>query len=363
VVKDLLGKHLVVGYWWTGKGGSGLQDSAGFQEEVKGKTRRRMPPFGIELVEKVFVPWLLKYFNRADLTAYEYAINYMFAKEHRRFVKGSGKEPWLGSDFDQVNADYKSLRATLNDEDGVEKSTGGATRLSEDAVPYLLGRGEEQWAATQLVTLNQLTEQKAIAAFSETMAALTGITLMARSNSSGGIGPDDVVPHPSDGSVTIKVRTWARKGQKKRGKSKAECRTVSMRIPPGKAPEGGGEHPRNRYISLMCKLKELQPRGGGMPQYLPKASAAKMSALIKRVLGGRAKLKAWMFEKDAVPSSHSLRKTGATMAERAGAPRSGRFLQWGGWEDPRALVNYTKGEWSGTGFSYLYFDWLVDYSI
>ena len=70
-----------------------------------------------------------------------------------------------------------------------------------------------------------------------------------------------------------------------------------------------------------------------------------------------------MYDSVTSPSSHTLRKTGATMADSAGAARHGRFLRWGGWDDPRALVNYCKGEWLGTGFSHLYFDWLVDYSI
>ena len=50
------------------------------------------------------------------------------------------------------------------------------------------------------------------------------------------------------------------------------------------------------------------------------------------------------------------------MAERAGAPREGRLLRWGGWEEPKAIVNYVSGEWEATGFSHQYY-WLVDYSI
>ena len=51
------------------------------------------------------------------------------------------------------------------------------------------------------------------------------------------------------------------------------------------------------------------------------------------------------------------------MAERSGAPREGRFLRWGEWDDPRAIQSYVAGTWEGSGFSRLYFDWLVDASI
>jgi len=113
----------------------------------------------------------------------------------------------------------------------------------------------------------------------------------------------------------------------------------------------------------MRKLKALYAQGGGLPFFKPDKSAAKMTALIKRVLGGKKRCGKWMQDSGTLPSSHSLRKTGATMADSAGAPRQGRFLSWGGWDDPRALVSYCKGDWSGTGFSHLYFDWLVDYPI
>ena len=100
--------------------------------------------------------------------------------------------------------------------------------------------------------------------------------------------------------------------------------------------------------------------GGGLPVFGKKKSASGMTALIKRVLGGRRKSSQHMFDPSTFPSSHTLRKTGATMAERAGAPREGRFLRWGGWDDPRVIKEYTAGTWEASGFSRLYFDWLVD---
>ena len=357
---------LAVDHWWTGSGGSGLKGCCGLHDtgmSEGGEDLRLMPPFDIKLVEEVFAPWMLKFWNRADLTAYEYAINYMFSREDKRFVKDSGQEPWRGKDFDQINLSYKSLKATLDDGDGKEKNAGGANKLREDTVEHLLSQGERQWTSTQDVHPNQVAKAKAITDFSETMAVLTGITLMARSNSSGGIREADILPHLTDGSLTINVRVWARKGSKRRAQSKAECRSTPMRVPPGKPLRGGGEHPRNRYIALMRKLKALYAHGGGLPLFEPKSSASKMTALIKRVLGGKKKCVEWMFETGTLPSSHTLRKTAASMADSAGAPRQGRFLRWGGWDDPRAISSYCKGSWSGSGFSHLYFDWLVDYSI
>ena len=50
------------------------------------------------------------------------------------------------------------------------------------------------------------------------------------------------------------------------------------------------------------------------------------------------------------------------MAERVGATREGRSL--GGFpDDPRFLQNHDAWDLEGTGFSRVYFDWLVDYTI
>ena len=357
---------LDVDYWWTGSGRSGVEGAEAncLATDSEGRTVRLMPPFGIKIVEDLFIPWLLKWYNRANLTQYEYAINAVFAREDRRFVKGgSGNPPWIGSDFDLLNTRYSSLRATLNDEDGVEANVGGANKLKEGVVTHLLGKAEEQWGVLQGVALNQVTEQKHMKCFCETMSVLTGLTLMARSNSSGAIREQDISYDPADKSLTIKLRVFARKGKKKQARSKASFRSTDKRIPAGKPTPEGCTHPRTRYIDLMRKLKTTYAKGGGLPLFKAKSSAAKMSALIVRVLGGKAASKKWSFEAGTTPSSHSLRKTGATMAERAGAPREGRFLRWGDWDDPRALVNYTSGTWEGTGFSRVYFDWLVDYTI
>ena len=117
------------------------------------------------------------------------------------------------------------------------------------------------------------------------------------------------------------------------------------------------------YIDLMRKLKTTYAKGGGLPLFSEKVSASKMTALIKRVLGGKRGYGRWMYDSTSAPSSHSLRKTGATMAERSNAPREGRFLRWGEWDDPQAIKSYTSGEWEGSGFSRVYFDWLVDFTI
>ena len=94
-----------------------------------------------------------------------------------------------------------------------------------------------------------------------------------------------------------------------------------------------------------------------------KKPAPAATALLKRVLGGKNGCKKHMPMTSTLPTSHSMRKTGATMAERAGAPREGKFLRWGEWEDPRALTNYCSGEFEASGFSHALFDWLIDYSI
>ena len=362
---DVDDSSLLVGHWWTGSGDSGEPDETSpFRRTTASGVRRLMPPFDISIVRDKFAPWLLKNYQRADLTQYEYAINGVFAREDRRFVKGGrGDPPWAGADFDLINTRYTSLRATYNDEDGVETNVGGANRVKESTVQWMLEKAEAQRSELENSALGEFAASTKLNSFGDTMAVLTGVTLMARSNSSGGIRGTDIIPHPTDGSLLINVRVWARKGTKKQRRSKADSRTVPMRIPAGKDSAEGGRHPRNRYIALMRYLKTTYDRGGGLPRFPPDSSARRMTALIKRVLGGTKASKAFMYDTSTSPSSHTLRKTGATMAERAGAPRHGRFLRWGGWDEPKALVNYVSGEWEATGFSHRYFDWLVDYSI
>ena len=367
-------------HWWTGSGASGTRGAGPFvagvgELDADGVSARRdadgpkrlMPPFDLLLVEDLFLPWLLKFYQRQDLTPYEYAINFMFAREDRRFVKGSGDPPWLGADFDRMNTKYKSLRATLNDEDGVVTSSGGASRLKESTIPWLLKKAGRQWLKLEEPEPNQAQVRKLAIAFGETMGVLTGLTLMARSNSSGGIGPEDIAPKAADGSITIKVAVWARKGKRKAGTSRHFARHILKRIPAGgpvKGPGGiHGLHPRDTFIDLLDKLRSTYAMGGGLPTFSRQGSAKGMTALIRRVLGGKTAAKACMFDPSQLPSSHTLRKTGATMAERSGAPREGRFLRWGEWDDPRAIQSYVAGTWEGSGFSRLYFDWLVDASI
>ena len=236
--------------WWIGSGGSTpIQGDNNFCVEFTPEngipeTRRCMPPFSQELLEKIFVPWMLKWWSRANLTAYEYAINDIFLRENTD--KYQDKLPWAGKLLDEVNIEYTKMRSELDHEDGVEKNAGGANKLKEAGVQALMEKAvglrqkiQECEAGNQQVLVRLKKD------LSECMTALSGIIFMLRSNSLMGIDTKEDVTFEPDGGMTMQIKIWAAKSKKK--KMKSTYRKISKRLPPGKT----NEHPRNIYISLM----------------------------------------------------------------------------------------------------------------
>ena len=351
---------------------------------------RMLPPFSLVILKK-FGAWLLKEYSRATLVQYRYAINYSYEQA------GLGR-PWKnkadGGDgwrlFDQEMKHYSQVRAEHDDADGRKRAKGGAKRVNEDGVRCLLILAEKRAAVVvenngDTVNMKSTQEQENdLRLFGHSMLMLTMIVCILRSCST--VWPPDLSTYLSfseSGTMKLLVYFW----KETSAHSGAE-EPEQIQIP--WADQGGDDHPRNRYLSLMRVLleregtlsfvqneaateffegslsnREARTRNrtknavvlqGPNGKKLGTAVASQIGELAISAWGGKAAMDE--IDVNLSITGHTMRKTGASAALNTGANES-LVVQLGMWSSNSGVPKaYKEPKYVVTRFFLQMFDWL-----
>ena len=316
-----------------------------------------MPPFNLKVLER-FSSWMLaSKWHRQSLIGYQYALNDYFERN------GAGR-PWLrGSDaggrlFKQEMDAYADRRRKYDLLDGREVAEGGAARFEEESIYDLLrtaaALARRVTKPGKKVVRGVLEDKEALVVkFKRTMRVLTMYGYVLRSSSSK-IGLKEM-EFTDGGALRLKIGFWKRSGA--RG---IWCETITKTMP---APKGRGTHPRGEYLRLMRIVIKLGGFTDMDEEVLEQHKV--ITGTLEEVFGGERNMLNSVKE-GRKPTSHSMRKTGASAAYAAGVDKP-TLQKWGEWsrgsgKNPDfwgALQNYVDLEYQSTRFSKQFFDWLM----
>ena len=276
--------------------------------------------------------YLIKEWDRATLTHYKYAIKDQF--ERQRLAN-----PWNNKMFDNINSGHSFLMEKYRIEDGKPVSKNGASRMYESGVECLL-----QAAIRDETEVLEQTNPRAGSAegksFLNRMHVLTGIIFILRASSCR-FSPEDINFLPN-GNLILTITFF------KRTKNNKDVATpVDKQLPPGDSTD----HPRSIYIRLMRTVVQL----GGFKQLPVKNPGGVLTKMFKTAMGD---LLPMFFEKGRQPSSHSMRKTGASAIYKVlGSHVTTDLVDWGEWGSPLPVKRYVDKHYKISIFSRRLFDW------
>ena len=282
----------------------------------------KLPPFDEEILI-VICDWFLENTRLCQLTSVKSSVNYNFQR------LGQPK-PWTGHGRIMRKYEHEQFidLCARADADIAAGKTPKLQRmeLPEKAVWRLIDIGEDASISSKLLGKVALMDIGIL-------AGLRAASLKLESQESAQM--------LADGWLQITI-------QRVKGR---ELIDEVIDIPPG--PPDAPEHPRNRMFATIKKAIDEKCL------YIPKGSVTAASNKITKVLQEQLFGDELKLPKGKCLSSHSLRKTMASMAASLGLPTKVAAMSWGGWGSEDAMRPYINRHYKGTGLAAQLFDWLT----